>query len=143
VPPPVGKGCASGHVCAPRASGDYAGYVCVEQAGDVACPTDWGARVVAYTGANDTRACTECGCTPGTVQCSGAEYAFWDGPWCTVSASYVNTSQCKNLSGLTDFGIWSFEHSKTAVPSGSCSPSGGQPTGAVNPTGAVTFCCRN
>lgn len=138
-----GGGCGSGEVCVPRGAGDYAGYVCVEQVGEHACPPGWGTQIWAYTGANDSRGCTECGCGTPAASCAGAEYVFWDDPFCLISDEAVSSETCKDLSGLTDYDAWSFERSKQPFVVGSCAPSGGSPTGSVYPTGALTFCCRS
>jgi hypothetical protein len=137
-----GGGCEKGESCVPRGAGDYAGYVCVEQVGEHACPKDWGLQLVGYTGATDSRACTACSCDPSSAQCVGAEYRFWDDPYCLLGDENVTSAQCKDLSGLTDFGAWSFERSKLPAVSGTCTATGGVPTGLVHPTGALTFCCR-
>jgi hypothetical protein len=137
-----GGGCASGEVCIPRGAGDYAGYVCLEQAGEHACPSGWGLQVLAYTGATDSRACTACTCSTTAAQCVGAQYDFWDDPFCLVNDEPVNSELCKDLTGLTDFDAWSFERAKLPVVSGSCAASGGVPSGSVYPTGALTFCCQ-
>lgn len=138
-----GGGCGASEVCIPRGAGDYAGYVCVELPGDQVCPTGWGAKAVGYTGMTDTRACGACSCTVQAVSCAGAEYGFWDGGLCDLDSEKVGSEQCKDVSGLTDFDLWSYRRTKLPGAGGSCAPSGGQPQGSVYPTGAITFCCRN
>jgi hypothetical protein len=138
----AGGGCSAGEVCIPRGTGDYAGYVCVEQVGEHTCPAGWGTQIWAYTGANDSRQCTACACSTAAASCVGAEYRFWDDPFCLIGDEGVSSETCKDLTGLMDYDAWSFERSKQPVVVGSCTASGGSPTGGVYPTGALTLCCR-
>src|SRR5262249_26263397 len=55
-----GKGCMGTHVCKPKFKPPFKPHVCVEAAGDVACPTGgtFGTKYVYYSDYDDTRACT-------------------------------------------------------------------------------------
>ena len=141
---PGGGGCASGDVCAPRASGSYAGQVCVQGAVGASCPAGWGVPLEAYTGATDTRACTSCTCSPLPVGCAGGSYTLHDLDTCSAgdATSVLSTTACVDVSGLIDGGTWSARATPAAAGAGFCAAGGGKAVGSVTTSGATTFCCR-
>jgi hypothetical protein len=100
--------------------------------------------VVAYQTANDDRGCSTCSCNASPT-CTGGLYTFYDVDQCqnngTDAPIPVDDTSCHSLSILLDNGTWSAQATQP-VAGGTCTPTGGDPVGAVNPTGAMTFCCK-
>lgn len=137
----AGGGCGSGQACVARATGVYTGYLCIRKAGNDSCPAGWGTQPIAgYTGGTDQRNCTACQCTP-PASCSPGVYTFYDADGCGGSTIDVGGS-CTNVTSLMDHGTWGAMLSAAPAISGSCTPSGGQPTGGVVGQNPVTFCCQ-
>lgn len=140
---PHGQGCGAGQACVKNGSGDYGGFVCVEQPGEVSCPSEYGVRIVAYQSGVDQRTCGSCQCTPQQVSCDAPDFSFYDGLGCSGSKRSVTSNACQNLSSLLDWGTWSYKTTHQPAPFGSCSAQGGAPQGSVVGVGAITFCCRS
>jgi hypothetical protein len=138
-PPPQGS-CGQGQVCPPSPDQGFVAGYCAAHDGDVPCPgAPYMARMVAYTGVDDTRACTKCGCdAPVGETCAGVarSYGSSNGTCAVQTQQDTLPLACGTATNVkTD---WSVD----AAPSGgSCGTTGGQPSGAATPTGAVTFCC--
>ncbi|MDC3953187.1 hypothetical protein KEG38_05000 [Polyangium jinanense] len=136
-------GCGAGSACAPKPAADTES-LCLRQEGEHACPNGF-TQVVSYKSATDTRACSACACESDTT-CTGGQYVFYDLDMCVAEGAStariaVDSNTCRNVSGQLDSNSWSVEQ-VPAMPSGSCTPTGGAPTGEVTPEGAVTFCCK-
>lgn len=138
---PAGIGCSGQESCVPRASADYAGYVCVSKMGENDCPAGWSIRRVASANGNDARTCSACSCAPNTT-CSPGTYKIYDFDNCSGGDNTINSTTCQNVSGPMDFSSWGMKRNSLATPGGSCTPSGGVPGGQVMLTGTQTFCCR-
>jgi hypothetical protein len=117
--------------------------VCIHQAGDVPCPNeDYGQRFVAYKSIDDTRSCSAC---PTTTPTGGACGTSW--------GNRASTTQCTNFpppSDKTAGTCYSYPGIGTVVdigamaPSaGTCTPTGGQPSGAASSADPVTYCCNS
>ncbi len=157
APRTTGGGCVLGQSCAAPGSGAYSGSVCIRKAGEQSCPPGWSTRLVGYQDATDTRGCAACTCTPvqSGIVCSPGEYTFYDHHVCKCGSypvcqgnKVVNSTSCVDVSNLLDWsltdnkGDWGGQYTKApAVVAGTCTPSGGQPTGSIQTTGAVTYCC--
>lgn len=132
--------CSSG-LCVPR----ELGAVCIWTEAETTCPTatPYTAREVYYTGIEDTRECSPCGCEidgkctanvhlNAQFGCSDAEgldstemQIPGNGVDCSVqTTTLVNTARVQS----------------TSVPV-SCVPTGGEPVGDALATGPRTFCC--
>jgi hypothetical protein len=151
----AGGGCSAGRVCVTRATGTYASPLCIRKAGDpsqtpgLSCPAGWGTKpfAVGYQGGVDQRGCTPCQCTPGGETCGAPTYTFYDYDDCTscgigCDGPITVNEACRDVSVLLDQGSWSAKLTAVPAASGSCTPSGGQPTGSVKGQGAVSFCCQ-
>lgn len=116
---------------------------CIHHEGDQNCPATYPARHVFYAGADDTRSCAPCGCAePSGATCSILASAFSDGACSQFVVGVVVSSEapfCGAISPGTALG------SKSAgvvhLDPGTCTPTGGEPTGDVALLGATTFCC--
>lgn len=156
-PNTAGGGCVPDQACAAPGAGAYSGSVCIRKAGEQKCPAGWGTRLLGYTGGTDTRGCSACSCKPvaSSFTCSGGAYTFYDHNSCDCAwwqycakNKVVDSTQCVDLSNLLSpsaadvNGDWGGNYTSTPSASGgSCTPSGGQPTGGIDKTGAMTYCC--
>lgn len=133
-------GCAAGTVCAPKPGPTQS--LCIRQDGQQMCPAGW-KTVDAYVDGTDDRSCGSCACAANAT-CTGGTYQVFDTNNCDPNNGNpvtVNDATCRNVSGQIDFGTWSVQKNPPTA-GGSCTPSGGQPQGAMQPKGPVTFCCK-
>jgi hypothetical protein len=140
----VGGGCP-GRVCVRRPAAGYDAKICHRLAGGGDCGT-W-ESVVGHADWKDERACTSCGCTPGGTKCTGGSYTIYgdnqscDSSGCNTPEKIEPDGECHKLSP----GGISYPYSVEAKPAspggGSCTPTGGQPVGAIQ-SKPITFCCR-
>jgi hypothetical protein len=117
------------------------GKACLLRPGVEACPEGWPKEITVYEGAEDTRACSACGCGPAA--CEGGSYALYDGAGCDAGGApltSVDMMACFKANGIFDGGQASLKPTKPAPVSKGCT--GGEPVGAVNPIGAMKLCCR-
>jgi hypothetical protein len=135
-------GCTSGDVCVavPPTGVPGAYHLCISQAGDLACPSDYPTKFVTYTGTTEGRSCTACGCTLNSGSCAGTIHFYSDGGCGSeiASAGLTTALQCQALGG-------NFQSARVdwSGPTGaSCNPQASSPTGTVTPATPTTFCCR-
>lgn len=138
-----------GRTCIPT-PGDYLACISLDHGdhqGDIDCPSPfYDEKHTLYRTVADTRACAQCTC--GAPK--GAE--------CAVQASVHGDAACSDILGLVvvfsgdrqacfDVSSGVALGSKTAqlklTTEGTCTPSGGEPTGTVAPTDRVTLCCHH
>lgn len=127
--------CGAGQICAPAPAAPLEPTLCIVAAGDLACPAGaYSVRRVYYGDAADGRGCAPCTCgAPSGVTCTATaqQGCGQTGPSIPLPTPCVS---------LEDPG--SVELTASATPTGgSCSPSGGEPTGALTPTAPTTVCC--
>lgn len=142
-----GKGCKNQQVCQPKPKSPFKGHVCVEQPGDVACPTGsaFSNKSVYYAGFDDTRDCSGCNCGPaggGSCEITLSLYSDPAVGVCTTLVTSFKAGQCKALSG--NLGIYGWTDQITKAPSGgTCAPvAPATPIGQVTAKGPTTFCCQ-
>jgi len=139
--------CDAGQVCAPAPAAPF-DTLCIEASGAHSCPggTPFTTPHLYYTAFDDTRACGACACSNPALTCSpSGTVTFWTSFTCggaatgTVSLNNANGSGCETLPSMSYYSTYQ----PTSLVLGSCSPSGGAPTGSVTPSSAtaVTFCC--
>ena len=137
-------GCGAGSACVAKPAAATES-LCLRQKGEQTCP-DGFTQIVSYTSATDTRACSTCACE-SEVTCTGGRYVFHDPDMCMPPGAghsqpiNVDSNTCRNVSGQLDSGSWSAE-AQPAMADGSCTPTGGAPTGELTLEGAITFCCQ-
>ncbi len=140
--PPVAGGCPTGNVCAPAPAAPFQASLCVEQAGDVACPspdssTGYGVKHVYYGGVDDLRGCSTCSCTPVSgASCTVTvnQYPSTNGTCAGMPVIY-GAGACQPVQQPADLQL-------ALTPSiASCTSSTTTPTGAASPTKPMTFCC--
>jgi hypothetical protein len=132
---PVAPACAAGQVCLPTPPPPMNPRPCIFASGDVPCPTGtYSVRHVFFGTASDSRGCTACSCSPATgVTCPATvqQGCGQTGP------TFALPTTCASVD---DPG--SVELTSVAAPTGgSCTPSGGQPTGSLVPAEPTTVCC--
>jgi hypothetical protein len=139
----LGGGCTNGGVCAPSVSGGFA--ICVQQAGDVACPPGYPTKTVVGTSVQDTRACSgTCGCAANpTATCTNALMSFFANAGCTGhQLDLTADDKCDTVNDQpnNNYNSWKYQ---AVVQNASC----GNPTSTPTPTGGVslqgthTICC--
>ena len=137
-----GGGCAGEQICAPEATAGR--MVCVYQDGDVTCPDEaqgYSIKHLVYLGIADDRDCEPCGCSdPEDIVCQGTTTLFKD-PGCLDSPDQWTVphdgSTCVSINTVGSM----IYHLDSGPTGGSCSPTGGQPSGTAEPTDPVTVCC--
>jgi hypothetical protein len=141
-----GADCGPNQQCLPRGTGSYAGFICVYSPGDQSCPGDYSIHTLVYVKSKDDRKCAGCSCAAGPPTCIGADYEFFDDPFCLVGGKSA-AAACVDFSGYTAPSIvpgWAFKRKSAGVVAGSCTPSGGQASGGMvgDMNTALTVCCR-
>lgn len=142
----LGTGCPAGQVCVKRTDAPFCIARPVAADAHVGCPTAFPvARLVAPKGIDpetafaDTRSCEACACTSTKAgSCNRVLSLFTDGA-CGTPAGTAESGACRNV--VCNGGCDSGRIEATAVP-GTCSATGGLPSGAV--TLAVSgrqYCC--
>lgn len=135
-------------ICAPA---DAAGFsLCISQAGDLACPSDWPLKQTFYKTVEDTRSCTPCDCgAPTGGTCTALVSAFSDSTCTTTQVALKmssSVSACVPVqtegSPPTSPALGGVTGSKPTYQPGTCLPSGGAPSGMLAPAEPTTFCCR-
>lgn len=141
---PNAADCPHGSSCAPLPPEGF--RLCLSASGaDYECPHAYPERFVVFDTVNDARACSPCACSdPEGAACSALVSVFADTSCSDFIGSFPVTSAtdtgCFDLPPGTALG------SKTATLTvdtlGTCAPSGGDPSGALEPVGPLTFCCQ-
>jgi hypothetical protein len=128
-------GCGPGNLCAPAAP--FTGPYCIVQPGDLACPAGpYSDKRVYFTAIDDSRDCSACTCGS---DCSYTWKIFDDADTScqTPLATKTSAGECVMVtpsSSKLRFGV-------EITGAGTCTPSGGQPTGSAAASGPVTACC--
>lgn len=136
------KGCGAGQVCVPHVVPD--GFdLCRHVSGNKGCPPGYYSEPsVLYLGVNDARGCEACECgSPQGAQCK-AYVSVYEDSACSSPVVQTMVSIVPLCLDITPGSALASADAAmiTDVP-GSCTPSGGEPTGDVEPTGPVTICC--
>ncbi|MEZ4223060.1 MAG: hypothetical protein R3B13_19105 [Polyangiaceae bacterium] len=134
-----GKGCGASQ-CLPPASGEFS-RTCIYAKGAVpSCPAPYSERTLMQTGFDDKRACGVCSCKVSSASCTGTitDHLASD---CSGSGTAVGSSCTPvTVSGGVSYDTRSIGVSGLDV-AGSCTPSGGTPSGGVAATDTITLCC--
>jgi hypothetical protein len=133
-------GCALGQVCVPSMiDAPFLAKVCVWKSGAASCPAGFSEQHVYASSLDDSRGCTACSCGNPMASCT-VTTTLWTHPLLDCygySAQVSNNNSCVNLVNGSPRTV-----KLTKTTNGSCSPTGGQPTGSVA-LGAdmITVCC--
>ena len=121
----VGAGCGTKSACVPPAPAPYSAKVCVARDGDQACPSPFLLAFQLYTGVDDTRGCTACGCAVGGS--------------CTANVSMDNNSSCSSPDPVTTAtchdGVWATSSPPVFTKPPSCNPLPSETNGRRQPQG--------
>ncbi len=136
---PLGKGCDSGQVCAPKPAAPLSPGLCVYKSGTEDCPAGMYAFPTAlYDSIQDGRSCSECTCdAPVKVDCSGVTTMFGD----MACANEVNAFDHDGMCHVGAFSFKSYKYVQTGPSGGHCDPVGGDLKGTVSAGNALTVCC--
>lgn len=137
--------------CVPSAPPSLGFRRCIHQSGDQACPASYPDKQPPfYSGFDDQRRCTACACGPSAGSLCTAQLDVSKGGDCHGSAFTADGSPLPVA--ITSLGPACFELpagvalgskqvTNVMYEAGTCTASGGDPTGMATPTGASTFCC--
>jgi len=130
-----------GGTCYAEVSSPFVGP-CISQAGSATCPAAFPNQTIVYTGDSDSRGCSACACSASSGGSCNNYIQFWHNTSCS---DFITTNGLPpNLScadTYTSMYVASSVKGGLTVVGGSCTPSGGQPTGSASPSGPVTICC--
>jgi len=128
--------CGNGAVCEREPSADLA-WPCVFREGMHRCPAGYErTSTTIYGGADDTRACSACGCGLEGASCSGAVTAY-NNSSCSQNPTSMTQANCYGFMG----GPFWVKYVPGASSPGSCVAAGGTAMGAVTPALPTTVCC--
>ena len=147
-PTPNKGGCAAG-TCVPRQQAPFGQAMCVYQRGDLPCPVGaYSVKSVYYTGADDARGCSACGCSsPTGTTCTGTMKLYTDQNCSVDETTLTNVLECSPLApdptppSPPYMSLRSVVYTGTASSTGSCLVQPSVQTGAAIPTDPVTLCC--
>lgn len=142
---PPTAGCSGGSVCVPTPEAPYQSGLCVSQSGDVSCPTAvFVSKSLYYTGTDDSRYCTPCGCASNdSAGCTG-DVALYSETGCNSVVTTISTygSACISTPLVQKDGILSWQMTNVIVSGNPVSTAqGGLPEGSVAAINPVTVCC--
>lgn len=141
-------GCNTGQQCIPRPPDGFEATTCISAPGAVDCPAGlFQKQHIFYTKVADTRDCSPCSCGSASgLSCSATITVYASTTGCTgTPITTINidstTGSCGDLTGNPTVG--SRKAVITGPSGGSCTATGGTPTGAAvaDPATAVTYCC--
>jgi hypothetical protein len=118
----------------------FLGELCVFRSGEHSCPAGWTAKHTGWEDFADSRGCATCSCgAPGGATCEGRIEGH-------QNSACSNLGFTIDLPGLEcvvteDTAPLSAEFVATGTLGGSCTPSGGNPTGELTGSEPVTICC--
>jgi hypothetical protein len=131
--PTQAPGLCSQGVCMPALDPTF--LLCIEQAGDQACPSGYPNKRTEYASVSDTRGCSACTCgAPSGISCGGRWTWYSDRNCQTALASSSLPANCTGSNQSAEY--------QAAPSGGSCGASGSSPTGSAQGAGAQTFCCK-
>jgi hypothetical protein len=152
--------CSPGHVCLPDAVDGF--EVCVEglqtanmEDAAVGCPPDFPVLHLLYSGLTDTRQCGACSCgAPVGSKCSTSVSVYTDdmcgasdpaAPALLTLGVDSASASCGDIKPIGS-ALGSKKATQAEYQPGSCSPMGGELSGAVTPTidsNARRVCCQS
>lgn len=114
------------------------GALCIHKSGDHVCPEGpFSEERVWFASFEDTRACEPCGCSPvDTADCNEVVTGYAVNN-CTVGDAVLAPAPGCTVAPVDFDGA----RIQSVDPTGSCTPTGGTPTGEVTPSQPTTVCC--
>lgn len=137
--------CSGGGACVTPGTNEYAGYVCIYQVGEKACPAEYSIPIVTYKKAIDTRTCSACACAANVTGCTPGSYQFFHDGLCLIGGPNLSSSTCSNFTVVPSLGFWGWKRTNAPAGIGTCAPSGGVGSGEAkgDPGQAITYCCKS
>lgn len=129
--------CEFNGICIPPPPSGFESTWCIWQQGDVGCPAGvFNTKSLFFTGAEDTRDCSDCSCASPSSTCEGAELMLFSSLDCAGDPSAVldANGSCLDVTAQSfavDFPL-ADSCPVTTAP---------HPMGTAEPTGEFTFCC--
>lgn len=137
--------CDAGQSCFPMDGATALAPVCIYSGGEMACPPDFPVAFPAFTGVDDDRGCSACGCgaPPANQLICSTELHIYGDLTCTVQTGQITvTGNSPSAAAFGTSPTMSVNWDVPTVAGPGCGPSGGQPSGEAVPTGGVSICCR-
>jgi hypothetical protein len=132
--------CGPNEVCAHGPTATF--NLCIYQSGDQACPSGpYTNKHVFFQKFDDTRSCSDCACGSPQVDCSGGAVTLSPNTNCSNGIQSSVPASC-GVDGILATDPVYVQLVTPPTPSGTCPPSGGQPTGSATPASPVTVCCQ-
>ncbi|MFO0552668.1 MAG: hypothetical protein U0271_30030 [Polyangiaceae bacterium] len=127
-------GCDANEQCLPDVDSDFTLF-CVAQDGEKLCLDPfYSVQHLVAMDADDSRACSQCGCGSATSTCGGSvEFTSNN---CMILEGSVNANMCGTNPSFAS------RVQYVPNPSGSCPATGGVLSGDVQLTGPLTLCCN-
>jgi hypothetical protein len=144
IDPLSGQGCDPGETCLPPTPDGF--ELCLYVKGEQpACPADYPAHMVFYTGVKDDRGCEACQCSAQKgAQCKAVFQTFSDAACSALAgAVLVSDQDASCFDVLPGTALASMQASLVTHVPGSCEQSGGAPFGSVAPADPLTLCCQD
>jgi hypothetical protein len=139
----TGAGCEGGAACAVRPEGGATPSVCIAKQGQTPCPDPFTTAYALYAPSElHPATCAACACAaPETATCAGeiTIYSDTNDVACTTEVITFAAGDCADLAGNPTVAGRVFE--VTSPPSGACTPSGGEVSGAPSLGAPLTVCC--
>lgn len=136
--------CSAGGACVATGTNEYAGYVCIYQVGEQACPADYSIPIVTYKKPIDTRACSACTCAPNVTGCTPGSYQFFHDGLCALGGPNLSNPACTKFDVTPTVG-WGWRRTNAPAGIGTCTAGGGVGSGEAkgDPGQAITYCCKS
>ncbi|RLB59058.1 MAG: hypothetical protein DRI90_15905 [Deltaproteobacteria bacterium] len=136
----VGAGCPGTEACTPPAGSTFESGVCIYRDGNHACSAPFTVKHTIYTSIDDGRDCTNCTCgSPSGVTCTSTTQLYEGVTNSTCTGTPVVLPHPSSCTSVALAGSMAFIPG--SVTGGSCSASGGIPTGTATPGDQVSVCC--
>lgn len=129
--------CGDGGVCLPAQPEGFEDNWCIYRQGDYECTAAYPNKSVFWSGADDTRGCSECTCGSAGTNCLDQTVDVFAGADCEglPIATLPGGNVCTNVTGLSI--------AATSSKSGACPVTAvPEPEGTVAAQGDFTFCCN-
>ncbi|MBW2456299.1 MAG: hypothetical protein JRI68_17400 [Deltaproteobacteria bacterium] len=136
----LGAGCSGTEACTPPPGSAFETGICIFRNGNRTCDPPFSVKHIIYTGVNDWRGCSNCSCSsPSGVSCNSTTDLFEGTTNATCLNAPVTATHGGGCEPVTAAGSMRFLPGTAS--GGSCSPSGGNPSGSASEDGLTTVCC--
>jgi hypothetical protein len=140
--------CGEGELCAPELPPDDPLSLCLFRRGEddpsIECPNDFPRRFVLFAEHIDHRGCTPCECgAPEGAECTALINIYTDAACADFFVAFAVSAPDPGCFDLPDgVSLGSKDAILTADIPGTCTSSGGMPSGEIETNGPMTLCCE-